>query len=140
MDESYSLVEGVPSIEDYRRLRAVSGLTPRSAEAAALGLPNTIHGVHVRKDGQAVGMGRIIGDGALVFQVVDVAVDPEHQGRGLGHAIMAALVAHLRDRIPAEAYVSLIADGEAHRLYARFGFEPVAPASIGMAQWLRQAP
>lgn len=139
MDDSYRLIAGVPSIEDYRRLRAISGLTPRSLEAATRGLPNTIHGVHVQKDGQAVGMGRIIGDGALVFQVVDVAVDPAHQGRGLGKAVMAALVAHLRDHVPAEAYVSLIADGEAHRLYAQFGFEPVAPASIGMAQWLRRS-
>ncbi|HVG48137.1 MAG TPA: GNAT family N-acetyltransferase [Rubellimicrobium sp.] len=137
MDDRYILVEGVPSIEDYRRLRAISGLTPRSAEAARLGLPNTIHGVHVEAEGRAVGMGRIIGDGALVFQVVDVAVDPAHQGRGLGKAIMGALVAHLRANLPAEAYVSLIADGEAHRLYAQFGFEPVAPASIGMAQWIR---
>ena len=136
MDDRYTLVEGVPSIEDYRRLRAVSGLTPRSAEAARLGLPNTIHAVHVEAEGQAVGMGRIIGDGALVFQVVDVAVDPAHQRRGLGKAIMGALVAHLRATLPAEAYVSLIADGEAHRLYAQFGFEPVAPASIGMAQWI----
>ena len=37
---------------------------------------------------------------------------------------------------PAEAYVSLIADGEAHRLYEQFGFRPTAPASIGMAQWI----
>ena len=28
--------------------------------------------------------------------------------------------------------VSLLADGEAHRLYAQFGFAPTAPASIGM--------
>ncbi|TNC63900.1 GNAT family N-acetyltransferase [Rubellimicrobium roseum] len=137
MDERYRLVEGVPPVEDYCRLRAISGLTPRTPEAARLGLPHTVHGVHVQRDGAIVGMGRVIGDGALVFQVVDVAVDPAHQGRGLGKAIMGALVAHLRARVPAEAYVSLIADGEAHRLYAQFGFEPVAPASIGMAQWLR---
>jgi len=31
----------------------------------------------------------------------------------------------------------LIADGKANRLYARFGFEPTAPKSIGMAMWLR---
>ena len=35
-------------------------------------------------------MGRVIGDGGLFFQVVDIAVEPAHQGRGLGKAIVAA--------------------------------------------------
>jgi GNAT superfamily N-acetyltransferase len=82
-------------------------------------------------------MGRIVGDGALFFQVVDVAVEPAHQGKGLGKSIMEALMAELRRRVPAEAYVSLIADGEAHQLYQQFGFELTAPASVGMAMWLR---
>lgn len=42
-------------------------------------------------------------------------------------------MAHLRQYAPATAYVSLIADGEARHLYAKYGFEPVMPASIGMA-------
>jgi ribosomal protein S18 acetylase RimI-like enzyme len=82
-------------------------------------------------------MGRVVGDGALFFQIVDVAVEPEHQGQGLGKKILEALMTELRQRVPAEAYVSLIADGEAHRLYEQFGFELTAPASVGMAMWLR---
>jgi hypothetical protein len=50
---------------------------------------------------------------------------------------MAALIGELRRRVPAEAYVSLIADGEAHRLYGQYGFELTSPASVGMAMWLR---
>jgi hypothetical protein len=50
---------------------------------------------------------------------------------------VAGLVDRLRETVPAEAYVSLIADGEANRLYAQYGFAPTAPASIGMAMWLR---
>ena len=81
-------------------------------------------------------MGRIIGDGGTAFQIVDIAVEPEHQGQGLGKLIMTALVDHLRANAPASAYVSLIADGDARHLYAKFGFEPVMPASIGMALWV----
>ena len=84
-------------------------------------------------------MGRAVGDG-LFYQLVDIAVDPAHQGQGLGKRIVAMLVEGLRQRAPAEAYVSLIADGEAHRLYARHGFRPTAPASIGMAQWIGRSP
>lgn len=133
MESSYRLVEAVPSADDYRRLRVSAGLSPKSAEGAAAGLPNTLFGVVVEMDGKVVGMGRAIGDGGLFFQVVDIAVEPAHQGRGLGKAIVGRIVDHLRRTAPSGAYVSLIADGEAHRLYAQFGFEPTAPASIGMA-------
>ena len=43
-------------------------------------LPNTVFAVVIRKDGEAVGMGRVVGDGGLFFQVVDIAVLPEHHG------------------------------------------------------------
>jgi GNAT superfamily N-acetyltransferase len=132
----YQLRPIIPDVADYLRLRRIAGLTPRSAAAAEAGLPRTIFGVTIEQDGRAIGMGRIIGDGALCLHIADIAVDPEHQGRGLGKAIMAALMAHIAANVPAETYVNLIADGEAHRLYGQFGFEPVAPASQGMAVWI----
>ena len=135
-DDRYTLRLETPGSDEYRRLRAVAGLAERSQKAADAGLPNTVAGVVVRTgDGVAVAMARAVGDG-LNYEVVDVAVDPEHQGRGLGKQVMAALMEQLRAIAPAEAYVSLIADGEAHRLYAQYGFAPTAPASIGMAQWI----
>ena len=131
-DDQYELVEATPNSDDYRRLRIAAGLSTKSAEAAAAGLPNTIYAVVIRKDGEAVGMGRIVGDGGLFFQIVDIAVDPKHQKRGLGKRIVSALVDYLHKTALPGAYISLIADGEAHRLYSLFGFKPTAPLSIGM--------
>lgn len=133
----YELVSGTPAVDDYRRLRKISGLSEKTRAAAEAGLPNTWHAVTVRHGEQTVGMGRVIGDGGTAFQIVDIAVEPEHQGKGLGKMIVAALVEHLQAHAPASAYVSLIADGEARHLYAKYGFEPVMPASIGMAMLLR---
>ena len=134
--EGYVLAPGVATPEEYCALRLAAGMSGRSLKAARQGLPNTLFGVTVRVEGALVGMGRVIGDGALAMQVVDIAVQPGHQGRGVGKAIMTALMAHLRATAPASAYLSLLADGEAHRLYAQYGFKPTAPASIGMAQVL----
>jgi ribosomal protein S18 acetylase RimI-like enzyme len=133
MDPSYNLVVGVPSIEDYCRLRISAGLSPKNPAAAAAGLPNTLFGVLVLKDKEVIGMGRVIGDGGLFYQVVDIAVEPAHQRRGLGKAIVGKIVEHLKQSAPAGAHVSLIADGSAQHLYAQFGFKPTAPASIGMS-------
>lgn len=133
MKNSHTLHAETPSEADYLRLRVVAGLTPKTAQAAAAGLPNTLFAIVVRSGDDVVGMGRVVGDGGLFYQVVDMAVTPEHQGCGLGTAIMQRLMAYIDEHAPTGAYVSLIADGEANRLYARFGFEPTAPRSIGMA-------
>ncbi|MFH8345475.1 GNAT family N-acetyltransferase [Streptomyces sp. NPDC018045] len=146
--DGYEVRSGVPSAETYRRLRRATGLGAKSAEGAAIGLPNTWYGVTVHAPGgrdgggvddsaadggEPIGMGRIIGDGGCFFQIVDICVLPQHQGHGLGTRIMTALTAELRRRAPAGAYVSLIADGDARHLYTKFGFTETAPASVGMA-------
>ncbi|EJM98037.1 GNAT family N-acetyltransferase [Phyllobacterium sp. YR531] len=129
----YQLSVETPSVDDYMRLRVISGLSPKSREAAESGLPHTIHAVIIRYREQAVGMGRIIGDNGCFYQVVDIAVDPEHQGQGLGKMIVENLVDYVQTNAPDGAYCSLIADGPAKYLYEKFGFEPVTPKSIGMA-------
>ena len=128
----YVLVRNPPSVDAYCRLRSKAGLTPKAPEAARIALPNTWFGVHVVHEVETVGMGRIIGDGGCFFQVVDIAVMPEHQGMGLGKKIMGALMEYFQVNAPVSAHIFLIADGKAKDLYALFGFKPTAPASIGM--------
>jgi GNAT superfamily N-acetyltransferase len=133
MTADYELSTNVPGIDEYRHLRVAAGLSPRSAQAAALGLPNTLFAVTIRHQGKLIGMGRVVGDGGLSFQVVDIAVEPAFQGQSLGKAIVGRLVDYLHQTARPSASATLFADGEAHRLYAQFGFEPTAPDSIGMA-------
>ena len=139
LPQGYALALGAPSFADYQRLRAEAGLSSFPDAAARQGLPGTFLGVAVRHDGEVIGMGRVSGDGGLFFQLTDIAVTPPHQGKGLGKAIVAALLEALAARLVGRAYVSLIADGVASELYAQFGFAPVAPASQGMAMWLAPA-
>lgn len=132
MAAEYTLIPTVPSAEDFCRLRKISGLSPRPLDAAKAGLPRSCYGVHILWQGMPVGMGRIVGDGALNFDIVDIAVDPDHQGRGLGRQIMEALIAWLDANAFKGAYVTLVAD--VPELYAKFGFESVRPESEGMAR------
>jgi ribosomal protein S18 acetylase RimI-like enzyme len=130
----YELVDEVPSIADYRRLRAAAGLSDKPEAAAATGLANSWASALVRSaGGEVVGMGRVIGDGGCFFQVVDMAVSPEHQRRGLGGAIIARLLERLRADGPAGAYVSLFADPPGRDLYRQHGFRETAPDQLGMA-------
>ena len=90
--------------------------------------------VVVEHERSAVGMGRLIGDGGCFVQVVDIAVDPRFQGHGLGKAIVSALTDYIANSLPPSAYVSLIADVPANKLYEKFGFKETAPKSLGMAR------
>ena len=75
-------------------------------------------------------MGRVVGDGALNFEVVDVAVDPSHQGNGLGRLVMNYIMAYLEREAPSGAYITLMAD--VPELYKKFGFQLSRPDSEGM--------
>jgi len=129
----YTTVSRRPSVEEYLHLRAIAGLSPFTNSAAAQGLEGSIYAVVVLHEGAAIGMGRLIGDGGCFFQVVDIAVEPEHQGRGLGKVIMSSIMNYVTTALPSSAYVSLIADVPANKLYEQYGFRETAPRSLGMA-------
>ena len=130
-DGEIRLLERFPGVADYMRLRALTGLSPKSEQAARRGLANTTYGVSLLRGEDVVGMGRIVGDDGCFYFVVDIAVDPALQGQGQGKRIMAALDAWLRANAPATAHVSLFADGDARYLYEKYGFA-VSEKSVGM--------
>lgn len=134
----YRLVEGPPAVAAYIALRQRSGLSPRRGDQAAAAVRGSWAAVHIVHDetGSTVGMGRVLGDGGWYFHIVDMAVLPEHQRRGLGDAILAALLNAIREHAPAGAYVNLLADPPGRRLYQRHGFRDTAPGSVGMSQTL----
>ncbi len=135
--DAFELLERFPEVEEYRRLRQAAGLSAKSAEAASRGLHGTLYGVSLMHGERLVGMGRVIGDGGCFFVVVDIAVEPAFQRRGLGKRIMDALDAWLRANAPVSANVSLFADGAARHLYARYGFLQTGPVSVGMDYTIR---
>ena len=141
-DSKYAILNRLPTSQQYNDLRSVADLTPAPIECVAPGLANSVacflifereHMVDTITPGpeQApIGMGRLIGDGAMFLLLVDMAVHPDHQRRGLGKRIMKAVVDYIDEHAP-HAYVSLVADAKGQGLYPQFGFEHVDP-SIGM--------
>lgn len=140
MGPDYRLVMNPPPVADYLRLRKEAGLTPTTVEQATAALRGAWASCHVTdRSGEVVGMGRLLGDGGWYFHVIDMAVLPGHQRRGIGDAVLRALLDRVRDQAPAGAYVSLLADPPGRRLYQRHGFNETAPGSIGMATRLSDA-
>lgn len=133
LGDGYRLVNGPPSVPEYRNLRVGSGLSPVTEAQAQAGIGGGLFAYHVVHEatGTAVGMGRVIGDGGWYFHIIDMAILRDHQRRGIGGVILAALLEHIRTTAPPGAFVNLIADPPGIGLYKKHGFTDAAP-ELGM--------
>ncbi len=127
----YFVSNELPAPADYLALRAACGLSAKSLQSVEASLPKSVFGVSVSCEGKTVGMGRIVGDGGCFLQIVDIAVHPDNQKKGLSRKIMEALMNYIDENVPESAFVSLFADVD--YLYQKFGFEATGKKMIGMA-------
>jgi GNAT superfamily N-acetyltransferase len=137
MGDPYRLVERLPTLEEYTRICVDVGWGDIvNFDAARTSLPASRCAFVAELGDDAVGMGRVVGDGAIYFYVQDVAVLHAHQGRGLGGRILGALVDWVGRNAPEQAFVGLFAAVGTEGFYRRFGFE----AHTGMTGMFQVTP
>lgn len=112
-----TLEDGLPTVAEYRALRAAVGWPSPEPDVCRAALANSVHGVVARTGPELVGMGRLIGDGVMYLLVVDVVVHPAAQGAGLGRRLVERLVA-----VAGARRVQLVAADEVVPFYERLGF------------------
>lgn len=74
-------------------------------------------------DGRQAGFARALGDRAVFARISDVIVWPEHRGKGIGKALVEALLGHPELRTVS---TFMLNTADAHGLYVRYGFRPVS--------------
>ncbi|MFJ9517278.1 GNAT family N-acetyltransferase [Kitasatospora sp. NPDC101801] len=97
------------------------GRTREKQDRAIAGSLN--FGAYDSATGAQLGYARVITDLADFAWLCDVYVAPTARGRGLGTALAGAVRDHLA---PYGLRRILLATGDAHQVYARVGFEPLA--------------
>lgn len=105
----------------------------RSRAAVEQSLRSSVNvGAYDADDGRQVGFLRIVTDRATFAWVCDVYVEPAARGRAVGKALVAEC-----DRLLTSYGVgrALLATADAHGLYARHGFVPLAEAQ-DVGRWM----
>lgn len=86
----------------------------------------------IYKDGVQVGFGRLVTDFTRLAYLLDVFIDRDHRGQGLGTWLAQAIQTH-----PDLASVTrwLLTTADAHAVYARAGWAPIAHP-----EWIMEVP
>src|SRR4051812_2345319 len=110
MKMSYRAVNRTPTVEEYNRVRQSAGLSVKDTLAAERGLANTLFATCVLHEETVIGIGRVIGDQGLFYDIVDIAVTANHQRLGVGKLIMTALMGYIDANALPTSLVCLMAN------------------------------
>ncbi|WP_138756181.1 GNAT family N-acetyltransferase [Paenibacillus sinopodophylli] len=133
-NKTYLLIERPPTVVEHHTLWEAVGWGTVDSEMATHSISNSIYAVVVVLDEEVVGMGRIVGDGAMYFYIQDVAVLPEHQNKGIGKMIVDQLLAYIKKKKckTGIAFVGLFASHGNDTFYETYGFKDHSPEMTGM--------
>jgi GNAT superfamily N-acetyltransferase len=102
---------------------------PREKHDLALA-GSLVFGVYDEASGEQVAFARVVTDRATFAWLCDVYVDPQVRGKGVGTAMVAAVRDHVA---PFGVRRIMLATADAHGVYAKLGFAPLARPEIWMA-------
>lgn len=101
-------------------------------ETLIKGLQNSLCFAALTEENKTVGFARVITDKATFGYLADVFVLPRYRGQGISRQLMDAVMAH-SDLQGLRRF--MLATKDAHGLYSKYGFSPVADASMLMQNW-----
>ena len=115
-------------LNELSSLYRIAPLGDKPPEALATVFGNSMFMCFVYAGDVLVGAGRVLADGLDCAYIADVAVHPDHQGRGLGMSIIQRLVAFSEKHKKIILYANPGTEG----FYSRLGFLQMNTA---MAIW-----
>ncbi len=128
----YTMKTNALGVKDYQALRGTTNWNPVPDLQVQKALEHDLFSVCLFSDRKAIGMGRVIGDGAIYFYIQDLIVHPEHQGKGVGTSLMNTIESFLDHRVQGYAFVGLMAAQGVEAFYKGFGYTKRADDGPGM--------
>lgn len=128
------------NLEDYLAIRAEVGWVALQDKQAAMALENSLYVAGVYEEDRLIGMGRIVGDGAVICYIQDLIVLPEYQGQGVGSMLLKHLTDHVKTlrQDNSRMMLCLMCAKGREKFYEKHGFiaRPTQNLGPGMIQYL----
>ncbi|MDR3086287.1 MAG: GNAT family N-acetyltransferase [Christensenellaceae bacterium] len=124
LQDELLLLEDELDVASFMALRRSVGLPEREKMQVKRALGASLCSVLALCGGEIAGMGRLVGDGAIIWYLQDVVVAPQFQGRGIGRAIVEKLLANVREcSLPGSCVsIGLMATADKEGFYEKLGF------------------
>ena len=129
MDLEVSLQDNIETDEVIEIYKANGWSSAEKPDQLILALKNSDALVTARVSGKLAGVGNAISDGCLVVYYPHLLVHPDHQGKGIGRAMMALL----QKKYASFHQQMLVADAKAVEFYKSLGF---ARAGKTVSMWI----
>lgn len=132
MDENIcgkiSLVDNILQAEDFVRLRVETGFARIPIEHARKALQNGLLNVSAIYHGGLVGMGRLVGDGAMYWYLQEIIVLPQFQRMGIGTMIVHHLVDYAKENSVTGKFTTIggVSAKGKEPFYEKIGFEIIS--------------
>jgi ribosomal protein S18 acetylase RimI-like enzyme len=126
-----------PTPAEYQFLRKTTDWFQLADNIVAESLKNELFSVCVFDQKQIIGMGRVVGDGAIYFYIQDIIVHPDYQNLGLGRRIMESIEEYLQNNCHYNSFVGLMAAEGLIEFYHKFGYEVRPSTKPGMYKMIR---
>ncbi len=140
MDESVCeevrLEDNILQAEDFVRLRIETGFAEIPVEHARKALQNGLVNVSALYRGELVGMGRLVGDGAMYWYLQEIIVVPQFQGKGIGRMIVNHLVEYARVNSASGKFTTIggVSAKGKEPFYEKMGFEIISNGILKMIE------
>lgn len=135
-----TFVENQMTVVQYLTLRQQVQWKKLSKQQAKKALDNSLYVLCALEDGVPVGMGRLVGDGAVICYIQDLIVVPQGQAKGVGSQLMERLIAQVKKLgVPGTTMMlDLMCAKGRETFYEKHGFQarPTETLGPGMIQYL----
>lgn len=135
-----TLVTNKMDVDTYLGLRASVNWKELSPTQAQKALDHSLFVVCAYDGNQPAGMGRIVGDGAVICYIQDLLVHPNYQGMGIGKRILQELIryVHTIREEGTTMMLDLMCAKDREMFYTKHGFiaRPTNELGPGMIQYL----
>lgn len=130
----YVVKENCLDYDTYCALRESVGWSNFGKEQAVKAIDNSFYTVQAMDGSKTIGMGRVVGDG-MYLVVVDIAVIPDYQRKGIGTIIIQSIMKHIENSMSEGSRVSiqLISEIGKEQFYIKQGFKLIPHEHCGPA-------